>query len=188
MKREDVKNHIPGITDEQLDWLMNANGADVNREKARAAEVQKQLDTANGQLTTVQDKLKAFDGVDLESLKGEAAGLRQQIAELKDGFAFDAALDGAIRDARGRNVKAIRGMLDIAALKASKDRTADIKAALEALAKDNAWAFEAAGSGAATGASATFSTGGEHGAGLGGGETDGVTARFLALNPGLKLD
>ena len=71
------------------------------------------------------------------------------IAELitrmgKDKDAFDAALDGAIRDARGRDVKAIRGMLDVAALKASKDRTSDIQAALDALTKEKAWAFDAA--------------------------------------------
>ena len=33
MKREDVKNKIPGITDEQLQWIMDANGADINAEK-----------------------------------------------------------------------------------------------------------------------------------------------------------
>lgn len=27
MKREDVKNKIPGITDEQLNWIMQENGA-----------------------------------------------------------------------------------------------------------------------------------------------------------------
>ena len=31
MKREDVKNKIPGITEEQLNWLMQENGADINR-------------------------------------------------------------------------------------------------------------------------------------------------------------
>ena len=36
MKRDDVKTHIPGITDEALNWLMNENGADINREKAKA--------------------------------------------------------------------------------------------------------------------------------------------------------
>ena len=34
MKREDVKNKIPGITEEQLNWIMQENGNDVNREKA----------------------------------------------------------------------------------------------------------------------------------------------------------
>lgn len=36
MKREDVKNKIPGITDEQLNWIMQENGSDINREKSAA--------------------------------------------------------------------------------------------------------------------------------------------------------
>ena len=43
MKREEVRSHIPGITDEALKWLMDENGADINREKARAETLQKQL-------------------------------------------------------------------------------------------------------------------------------------------------
>lgn len=188
MKREDVKNHIPGITDEALKWLMDENGADINREKAKAEAVQKQLDAANGQLATVQDKLKAFDGIDVDKLKGESDKLRQEIADLKDGWAFDSLLDGAIRDAKGRNVKAIRGMLDVAALKGSKDRSADIKAAIEGLAKENPWAFDtadpAAGGKANTGV--TVNTGAEHGEGGNAGGEDPVSAAFYKLNPGLK--
>ena len=43
MKREDVKNKIPGITDEQLNWLMQENDADINREKSAATALQTQL-------------------------------------------------------------------------------------------------------------------------------------------------
>ena len=62
MKREDVKNKIPGITDEQLNWIMQENGADINREKSAATALQAQLDNANAQLKTAQDGLAAFDG------------------------------------------------------------------------------------------------------------------------------
>ena len=191
MKREDVKNHIPNITDEALKWLMDENGADINREKAKAADLQKQLDAANGQLQTVQERLKAFDGKDVSALEAQVAKLTQDIKEQADGFAFDAALDGAIRDAKGRNLKAIRGMLDLDALKASKDRSADIKAAIDGLVKESPWAFDTAPAGGDGGAggkpSATFSTGGEHGTGGSAGEEDGVAAAFAALNPELKL-
>ena len=37
MKREDVKNKISGITEEQLNWLMQENGSDITREKNAAA-------------------------------------------------------------------------------------------------------------------------------------------------------
>lgn len=76
MKREDVKNKIPGITDEQLNWIMQENGADINREKSAATALQAQLDNANAQLKTAQDGLKAFDGVDV-------AGLQEQVTKLK---------------------------------------------------------------------------------------------------------
>lgn len=145
MKREDVKNKIPGITDEQLQWIMDANGADINAEKQKSQSLQADLDAARQQLQTARDGLKDFDGVDVKDLQGQIAKLKSDMAAQADAFAFDAALDGAIRDAKGRDVKAIRGMLDIDALKSSKDRTTDIKAALDTLVKDKAWAFESGG-------------------------------------------
>ena len=35
MKREDVKNKIPGITEEQLNWLMQENGSDITGRKTQ---------------------------------------------------------------------------------------------------------------------------------------------------------
>ena len=116
MKREEVKNKIPGITDEQLDWLMGENGRDVTAEKTKAASLQGQVDDLTKQLNTAKDGLKAFEGVDVADLKGQITKLQGQLTDQADSFAFDAALDGAIRDARGRDVKAIRGMLDVAVL------------------------------------------------------------------------
>lgn len=183
MKREEVKTHIPGITDEALKWLMDENGADINREKAKADAIQKQLDAANGQLKTAQDGLKAFEGVDVDGLKGQLTALQSKLKAQADAYAFDAALDSAIRDAKGRSVKAIRGMLDVEALKASKDRSADIKAAVENLARENAWAFDRAEAPAA-GTGVTVSTGAEHG--TGGTTGSGVEDAFYLLNPTLK--
>ena len=60
MKREDVKNKIPGITDEQLDWLMGENGRDVTAERKKADGLQAQVDSLTAQVATAQDGLKAF--------------------------------------------------------------------------------------------------------------------------------
>ena len=54
MKREDVKNKIPGITEEQLNWIMQENGADINREKSAATALQAQLTAAQVQLKAAQ--------------------------------------------------------------------------------------------------------------------------------------
>ena len=60
MKREDVKNKIPGITDEQLDWLMGENGRDVTAERKKADGLQAQVDSLTTQVATAQDGLKAL--------------------------------------------------------------------------------------------------------------------------------
>lgn len=141
MKREDVKNKILGITDEQLNWIMQENGADINREKSAATALQTQLDDANAQLKTAQDGLKAFDGVDVAGLQEQVTKLKADMKAQAEGFAFDNALDTAILGRKGRSVKAVRALLDLDALKGSKDRTTDINKALEEAVKANPWAF-----------------------------------------------
>lgn len=186
MKREDVKNKIPGITDEQLNWLMQENGADINREKSAATALQTQLDNANAQLKTAQDGLKAFDGVDVAGLQEQVTKLKADMKAQAEGFAFDNALDTAILGRKGRSVKAVRALLDVDSLKGSADRSADIAKALDEAAKANPWAF---GEDAPTPAPApgypVLPGGGEprHLPS----EKDGVTAAFMDRNPGLKI-
>lgn len=141
MKREDVKNKIPGITDEQLNWIMQENGADINREKSAATALQTQLDNANAQLKTAQDGLKAFDGVDVAGLQEQVTKLKADMKAQAEGFAFDNTLNAAIMGRKGRNIQAVRALLDLDALKDSTDRSTDIAKALDAAAKANPWAF-----------------------------------------------
>lgn len=141
MKREDVKKQIPNITEEQLNWIMQENGADINREKTAASALQTQLDNANAQLKTAQDGLKAFEGVDVAGLQAKVTQLQSDMQAQADGFAFDNALNTAILSKKGRSVNAVRALLDLDALKGSKDRTTDIAKALDAAVKENPWAF-----------------------------------------------
>ena len=173
MKREDVKAKLPCITDEQLNWLMSENGADINREKTVAEQFKTQFENAQAQLKTAQDGLAKFDGKKTPD---------EYEAELTDGFAFDSALNTAIMGKKGRSVKAVRALLDMEALKSSKDRTTDIDKALEEAAKVNPWAFGEAAEGGVR-----VSSGAEHGTPPTG-DTDAVTAAFKAMNPGIKID
>ena len=182
MKREDVKNKIPGITEEQLNWIMTENGNDVNREKSAAQQLKVQLDNANAQLTAAQEGLAAFDGKKKpEEYEADLAKLRADLQAQAQGFAFDNALDTAILAARGRSVPAVRALLDLEALKSSEDRTADISKALAAAAQANPWAFDQEQPPAAT-----VSTGAQHGTPPT--PDDGVTAAFKGLNPNIKFD
>lgn len=187
MKREDVKNKIPGITDEQLNWIMQENGADINREKSAATALQTQLDNANAQLKTAQDGLKAFDGVDVAGLQEQVTKLKADMKAQAEGFAFDNALNAAIMSKKGRSVKAVRALLDLDALKGSADRSTDIAKALDDAAKANPWAFGEAQDGEKKNAG-TYSTGAEHGDPMHGeDDVDPVEASFKAMNPNIKI-
>lgn len=187
MKREDVKNKIPGITDEQLNWIMQENGADINREKSAATALQTQLDNANAQLKTAQDGLKAFDGVDVAGLQEQVTKLKADMKAQAEGFAFDNALNAAIMSKKGRSVKAVRALLDLDALKGSADRSTDIAKALDDTAKANPWAFGDVQDGEKKNAG-TYSTGAEHGDPMHGeDDVDPVEASFKAMNPNIKI-
>ena len=187
MKREDVKNKIPGITDEQLNWIMQENGADINREKSAATALQTRLDNANAQLKTAQDGLKAFDGVDVAGLQEQVTKLKSDMKAQAEGFAFDNALNAAIMSKKGRSVKAVRALLDLDALKGSADRSTDIAKALDEAAKANPWAFGDVQDGERKNAG-TYSTGAEHGDPMHGeDDVDPVEASFKSMNPNIKI-
>lgn len=150
MKAEFLQNFKVGdasLPKEAVDAILAENQRDVEAAVKPFAD----YEAIKEQLRTATEGLKAFEGVDVKDLQGQVAKLTQDLkdkeaehqAELAD-LAFDGVLKDAITAARGRNDKAIRALLDVDALKASKDQTADIKAALEGLKKDNSYLFESA--------------------------------------------
>lgn len=183
MKREEVKAKIPGITDEQLDWLMNENGSDINAEKGNTARIQGELDTANTTIKTLQDTVKKYNGVDVEALRQQLGTLQTKYDTDIAAVRRDSAIDLALSGRRAKNSKAARALLNLEAIKLDGDKLTGLDDQLETLQKENPWLFE--GEGGAGGMQ--VNTGGEHGTG-GNADADGVTAAFARLNPGLKID
>lgn len=118
------------------------------RTKADYDKVAGQRDDYKASLDTVNTKLKEFEGVDVADLKGQIETLKGDLEKQKNEYEekeadrlFNEALDKAISTAGGRNAKAIRGLMDIDALKSSKDQTEDIKKALEGIRETDAYLF-----------------------------------------------
>ena len=145
MKREFLQNIKVGdqpLPKEVIDSILNEHSRSIGTLKAEKENLETQLQTA-------KDGLKAFEGVDVKDLQGQITKLQQDLAD-KDAahqtelanMAFDRALEGAITAAKGRNPKAIKALLDVDTLKASKNQEADIKAALEGLQKESGYLFD----------------------------------------------
>ena len=99
-------------------------------------------------LDDVNAKLKEFEGVDVNDLKGQISKLQDDIAAKDAEYArreterqFNDSLDKAITENGGRNTKAVRALLDIESLMQSKNQTEDIKKALEAAKASDAYLF-----------------------------------------------
>lgn len=149
-----------------LEWLKAILGDGYNEEidKQISAEIGKgfvakadfnaakeaQRGTAE-QLAAANKELEEYKGMDIEGLRKSAADWQAKAEQAeKDAdarvaaFQFDAKLDHAITAARGRNGKAIRALLDLDALRTSKDPDKDIAAALTAVQKENGYMFDTA--------------------------------------------
>ena len=130
-----------GLTQEQIDYIMAEAGKQVNSLTA-------ERDGYKNQLATAQASLKAMEGIDAAGLQTKINELSEQmkgkdaeIEKIKSDYAFDAAVKEAIRKASGKNERAIMALLDVGGLKASKNQTQDIDAALAAVKKDNDYLF-----------------------------------------------
>ena len=126
-----------GLTQEQIDYIMAEAGKQVNSLTA-------ERDGYKNQLATAQASLKAMEGIDAAGLQTKINELSEQmkgkdaeIEKIKSDYAFDEA----IRKASGKNERAIMALLDVDGLKASKNQTQDIDAALAAVKKDNDYLF-----------------------------------------------
>ena len=139
MKTEELTNI--GLTEEQAQQVFAMNGKDVNALKEQVADLTNQLNTA-------KETLKGFEGVDPEALNAEIQKLNTQLQENDAAWKaklaerdFNDALSGAITNAGGRNVKAVAALMDLEALKASKNQREDIEKAIEEVKKENDYLF-----------------------------------------------
>lgn len=111
---------------------------DLNAEKKRADDA--------------VETLKGFEGKDFEAITKDRDEWQRKHNELVETHKketeereFNEMLSAAISETKGKNTKAITALLDLDALRKSKNQEKDIKAALEGVKKDNEYLFDVTG-------------------------------------------
>ena len=177
-----------------LEWLKEILGDSYTEEidKKVSAEIGKafvakvdfdakntESKTLKSQLTEANKRIQAFEDMDIEAVRREAADWKKKAEQARKSAEeqvaaarFDAALDTAIGRAGGRSEKAIRALLDLEGLRTSADPEGAIAAALEQLEQENGYLF-----GGITPPPYAAGTG----AGAPGGEPDEVLRRAFGL-------
>lgn len=132
---------------------------DLNAEKKRADDA--------------VETLKGFEGKDFDAITKDRDEWQRKHNELVETHKketeereFNEMLSAAISETKGKNTKAITALLDLNALRKSKNQEKDIKAALESVKKDNEYLFDVTGA-----PPARFDEPGKGGAGGGGNAT-----------------
>ena len=98
------------------------------------------LTAAEDKVETLTESLDKFKDVDADKLNSEIADLKEQLAKKDSDYKaqiadrdFDDIVKDAITAAHGKNAKAIKALLDVDTLKASKNQKADVEKAIKAL-------------------------------------------------------
>lgn len=128
--------------------IMAENGKDIEAAKGELAKAEADRDKYKGQLDEATESLEKFKDVKPEELSAEIEKLQQTIKDKDTEYAqkiadmeFNSAIEKAITEAGAKNTKAVKALLDIEALKGSKNQKDDIASALETVKKDNEYMF-----------------------------------------------
>lgn len=137
-----------GLEQDVIDKIMAENGKDIAAEKAKTTKAERERDNFKDQLATATASLEKFKDVDPTAMQSEIDKLNQQLKDKDAEYAaketdriFSDTIKEAIKTAGGRNEKAVMAMLDMDALKASKNQSEDIKKALETVKESDAYLF-----------------------------------------------
>lgn len=149
MKRDLLKEH--GFSEEQINLVMAENGKDVNSLKEQINNLtgerdglQKQIDDRDKQLNTL--KKSAKDNEDLQSqikqLQDENKTAKQnyqdQLAKQNKSF----KIEGALRDAKAKNIKTVLPLIDTEKVSVNDDGTLNgLSEQLDNIKQDNGFLF-----------------------------------------------
>lgn len=135
MKREDLRA-IEGLTEEQINEIMRLHGQD-------AATYQATVQGLQAQLTTAQQGLAAFDGVDVNALRSQITTLQTQLTTQAAEYAFTDVLRSAAREAGALDESDVITLLpNRATLRESKNQAEDVKQAFTDLKAHKPYLFQ----------------------------------------------
>lgn len=140
MKREELK--ALGLEEDTISKVLDMHHAEFDPVSKELETAKADLETAKTNAEETAEALKKFDGVDPDKLKQQIEDLQVDIKKRDADHAreiadrdFNAMVGESIRQAKGLNEKAITALLDIEALKKSKNQKTDLEAALKALSE-----------------------------------------------------
>lgn len=157
MKRDELI--ALGVAEDAVDKIMSINGADIEKHKKIAEDAKRQIEEANAaakqaneQLEKANKQIESFGAKEssFEEIKKQADEWKAAAEKAKadseatiSGMKLDYALDNALRDAKAKDSKLIKALLDTGKLKLSDKGLDGLEDQLNPLKESHAYLFEA---------------------------------------------
>ncbi|MGV7012085.1 phage scaffolding protein [Bacillus velezensis] len=122
-------------------WFPKERFDAVNNEKK---DLKSQLDERDQQLNALQKQAKGNEELQaaIESLKEENQKTAVEYQQKLDQQAFDFAIESALRDAKSKNIKAVKANLNLDGLKLADGKVIGLDEQLTALRESDSYLFE----------------------------------------------
>ncbi|MED4843893.1 phage scaffolding protein [Bacillus atrophaeus] len=122
-------------------WFPKERFDAVNNEKK---DLKSQLDERDQQLNTLQKQAKGNEELQaaIESLQEENQKTAAEYQQKLDQQTFDFAIESALRDAKSKNIKAVKANLNLDGLKLADGKVLGLEEQLTALKESDSYLFE----------------------------------------------
>lgn len=137
MRRSELKNL--GLEADVIDTILEMNGDDINREKAKARKFEDEVKDLKSQLGDTADVKKIE--AERDSWKSKFENLEKQNKAEKEEKEFNDFLKANFDEFKVRDEVSVKANLDFEKIKASKDRTKEIKEQLTNVQKEKSYLF-----------------------------------------------
>lgn len=149
MKRDFLKNL--GIEDKDLiDKILDENSSDIGRAKGdldnyktQVSDLKNQLSEKDTEITTLKEKADKVDGLNqqIAQLTADKTQLTNDLNTKVSAIQKSHAIEGGIRDAKAKNVKAVMALLDMDKITFADGQLSGLSEQLETLQKGEDTSF-----------------------------------------------
>ena len=164
MKKEELLEL--GLTEEQIQGVFKLNGQDINSIKSERDNLKSELEVANNKISELGD---------YENVKSEVEKYKNEISDLK----LNHSIENSLMKSKVKNPKAAKALLDMEALKNSKNFDSDLENQIKSMKESDSYLFETEGN-SISGTGKVDPPGTEN-------MTYSQMMEFLEKNPGAKI-
>lgn len=152
MNREELKEL--GLSDDQIDKVMAGHGKVVNGIKDKADKVdglevqiedyKQQIEQRDQQLNDLFEKAKGNEELtaEIDRLKEDNTNTKNEYEEKLRKQAFEHKLESTLSDAKVKNIKAVKALLDLDTIKLDGDKLLGLDDQLNGLKESESYLFE----------------------------------------------